>query len=303
MGFKVLILGSGSALPTNLRNPTSQYVFCNNRHILIDCAEGTQMQLRKHKVQLQRIDIVLISHLHGDHYFGLVGLLSTMNLLGRDRKLMIFAPAFLESILKMQIEMDGFKLGFEIEFIALNGDVSKEIYNDDVISINVFPLNHGIPTNGYVIEECPKKLKINKFKFELDQVPIPAAQLFKDSKDYTDMNGTFYNHQEYTSPADRSLKYAFCSDTKYDEAIIPHILNSDLLYHEATFTKEMQDRAKKTHHSTAEQAATIALKANVKKLILGHLSARYKGITDHLNEAKAVFENTYVVNDGDEINV
>ncbi len=303
MGFKVLILGSGSALPTALRNPTAQYIFCNNRHILIDCAEGTQIQLRKHKVQLQRIDIVLISHLHGDHYFGLVGLLSTMNLLGRDRKLTIFAPAFLEHILKMQIEMDGFKLSFDIEFIPLNGDVSKEIYNDDIISIKVFPLNHGIPTNGYVIEECPKKLKINKFHFELDKVPVPAAQLFKDEKDYTAMDGTFYDHQKYTHPADNSLKYAYCSDTKYDESIIPYILNADLLYHEATFTKELQDRAKRTHHSTAEQAAKIALKANVKKLILGHLSARYKGIQGHLEEAKTVFENSYVVNDGDEINV
>lgn len=301
MGFKVLILGSGSALPTHLRNPTAQYVFCNNRHILIDCAEGTQIQLRKHKVQLQRIDIILISHLHGDHYFGLVGLLSTMNLLGRDRKLHIYAPSLLEKILKMQIEMDGFTLGFEIIFIPLNGDVAKEIYNDGVIHIQTFQLNHGIPTNGYVIEECPKKLKIDKFLFEDGKVPIPAAQLFKDGKDYTAIDGTFYDHKKYTNPADKSRKYAFCSDTKYDESIIPFIQNADLLYHEATFTNALKDRAKKTYHSTAEQAATIALKANVGKLILGHLSARYKGVYEHLTEAKTVFKNTYVVNDGDEI--
>lgn len=301
MGFKVLILGSGSALPTNLRNPTAQYVFCNNRHILIDCAEGTQIFLRKHNIKLQRIDIVLISHLHGDHYFGLVGLISTMDLLGRDRKLTIYAPQGLQEIIQLQIQTNGFKLGFELEFIIINGDVTKEIFNDGIIQIRTFPLRHKIPTNGFVIEECPKKLKINKARFELDEVPIPAAHLFKDGKDYLANNGTYYKHQLYTLAPEPSRKYAFCSDTKYDESIIPHIKEADVLYHEATFTKELSERAKKTFHSTAEQAATIAQKAKVKQLIIGHLSARYRTNDAHLKEAKAIFENTLVANDGDEI--
>ncbi|HRO74918.1 MAG TPA: ribonuclease Z [Crocinitomicaceae bacterium] len=301
MSFKVRILGSGSAVPTTLRNPTAQYVFCHNRHILIDCAEGTQMLLRQHKISLQHIDIVLISHLHGDHYFGLVGLISTMDLLGREKKLTIYAPKNLEKIIRLQLEFQNFSLGFELEFILLDGKEAKEIYNDNIISIKTFPLKHSIPTNGFTIEEVSKKRRINKFLFELDKVPIPAAILFKDGKNYTATDGTVYDYLTYTHDPEPSKKYAYCSDTKYFEQIIPHIANADVLYHEATFTKEMQERAKKTFHSTAEQAATIAQKANVKRLILGHLSARYKTVFAHLDEAKPIFENTYVVSDGDEI--
>lgn len=301
MGFKVLILGSGSALPTNHRNPTAQYIFCNNRHILIDCGEGTQIQLRKNKVRLQKIDTILISHLHGDHYFGLVGLISTMHLLGRDRDLTIYGPEPLEKIVRMQLEIEGYPLGFKIDFVPVNGDGAKEIYRDNAIIIRTFPLNHRIPTNGFIIEETPKKLKINKFLFELDKVPIPAAQLFKMSQNYISNSGKEYSYERYTQPPDKSFKYAYCSDTKYDESIIEHIAGASLLYHEATFANDMKDRARQTYHSTAEQAATIAKKAKVSKLLLGHLSARYGAVYTHLDEAKAVFENTYVVNDGDEI--
>jgi len=301
MSFKVLILGSGSAMPTISRNPSAQYVFCNNRHILIDCGEGTQLQLRKYKVHLQKIDTILITHLHGDHYFGLVGLLGTMHLLGRDRGITIYGPSLLEKIIRMQTEIEGYSIGFDLNFVHLDGDVSKEIYNDGVVSIDTFPLNHKIPTNGYVIRECPKKLKINKFQFELDQVPIPAAHLFKDGSDYTSVDGVFYDHKKYTHAPDKSKSYAYCSDTKYDERIVEHIQNVDFLYHEATFVNAQKDRAKKTYHSTAEQAAKIAQKAKVTKLLLGHISARYNSVGTHLDEAKAFFENTYVVNDGDEI--
>lgn len=299
-GFKVLILGSGSALPTSLRNPTSQYVFCNNRHILIDCAEGTQYQLRKHQIHFQRLDIILISHLHGDHYFGLVGLLSTMDLLGRDKKLLIYGPKELEQIIRLQIEIQNARLHYEIEFHSLSGKESKEIFRDNSIHIRTFPLKHSIPTNGFVISENTRKLNINKTLFEHDKVPIPAASLFKDGKDYTAVDGTFYNHLNYTLPAEQPRSYAYCSDTKYSESLIPEIEGVSLLYHEATFTNEYKDRAKKTFHSTAEQAATIASKANVRQLLLGHLSARYKTTAIHLKEAHLIFENTAVVNDGDE---
>lgn len=299
MGFKVLVLGSGSALPTIHRNPTSQYVFCNNRHILIDCGEGTQMQLRRYKVHFQKIEIILISHLHGDHYFGLVGLISSMHMLGRDKNLTIYGPEPLERIVRMQLEVEGYPIGFEINFVVLNGDMTGEIFRDSTISIQTFPLNHRIPTNGYVIEETPKKLKINKVLMELDKVPVNAAALFKEGLNYISNEDVEYDFKRYTQPADHSYKYAYCSDTKYDERILPSIANADLLYHEATFANDMKDRAKSTYHSTAQQAATIAEKAGAKKLLLGHLSARYKTVQVHLDEAKSVFPNTYIVNDGD----
>jgi ribonuclease Z len=299
-GFKVRILGSGSALPTGLRNPSAQYLFFLNRHILIDCAEGTQFQLRKYHIHLQRLDIILISHLHGDHYFGLIGLLSTMDLLGRDKKLVICAPKELEPIIRLQLEVNGFGLHYELDFIALNGKESKEIFRDNAIHIRTFPLKHGIPTNGFVISENQRKLTINKTRFQQDNVPIPAAFLFKDGKDYLAVDGTYYNHLDYTLPPEKPLSYAYCSDTKYTDSFLAEIQNVSLLYHEATFTNAHKERAKSTFHSTAEQAASVASKANVDKLIIGHISARYKTTETHLEEAQAIFKNTLVVNDGDE---
>lgn len=297
-GFKVLILGSGSALPTGLRNPSAQYVFVHNRHILIDCGEGTQNQLRKNKIHLQRLDIILISHLHGDHYYGLIGLLSTMSLLGREKKLLLFAPPELEQIISLQLQ--GAVLGFEIEFKALDGKIVQEIFRDSTINIRTFPLKHSIPTNGFVIAENERKLSIDKVKFEGKKVPIPAANLFKDGKNYISVDGMYYSHLDFTFPPEKPLSYAYCSDTKYSEGIVPEIQNVSLLYHEATFTNDLKDRAKVTFHSTALQAATIALKANVGKLLLGHLSARYTSNEAHLTEAKMVFDKVIVVNDGEE---
>ncbi len=299
MSFKVTILGSGAALPTAQRNPTSQYIECQNRHILIDCGEGTQMQMRKFGIKLQKISHILISHLHGDHYFGLVGLLSTMHLLGRDKGIHIYGPEELEQIIRLQLEIAGNKIGFSLEFHHIEKNQTGLLFEDKCIEIHTFPLKHKIQTNGFLIKEKEKELTLDSERFYADKLSIQFIQYFKKGQNVTDENGNTYFYKDYTFKAMPTKSYAFCSDTAYNENILPSIKGCDVLYHEATFTEKELDRAKATLHSTAKQAATIALKANVGKLLMGHLSARFKNDKQHLVEAKKVFENSCVVNDGD----
>lgn len=298
MRFEITILGSGAALPTSLRNPSAQYVFCNDRHILIDCGEGTQNQLRKYNIRLQKISHILISHLHGDHFFGLVGLLSSMHLLGRDQGITIYGPQGLEQIVRMQLEIGGAKLGFGLEFVALDGRTSGLLFEDKRIEIHTFPLKHRIPTNGFRINEKPYERSLDGEKFRRDKLSLTYIPAFKRGEDVQLEDGTVLFAEDYTFPARKNRSYAYCSDTVYLESIVPHIENADVLYHEATFLKNMEDRAIATFHSTAEQAAHIAKKANVGLLLLGHLSARYESGHAHAAEAKAIFENTMVVEDG-----
>lgn len=298
MRFEITILGSGAALPTSLRNPSAQYIFCNDRHILIDCGEGTQNQLRKYNIRLQKISHILISHLHGDHFFGLVGLLSSMHLLGRDQGITVYGPQGLEQIVRMQLEMGGTKLGFGLEFIALDGKTSRLLFEDKRVEIHTFPLKHRIPTNGFRISEKPFERSLDGDKFRRDKLSLTYIPAFKRGEDVQLEDGTILYAEDYTFPARKSRSYAYCSDTVYLEQLIPHIQNVDVLYHEATFLKNMEERAVATFHSTAEQAAHIAKKAKVGLLLLGHLSARYESGNAHAAEAKAVFENTMVVEDG-----
>lgn len=297
MGFEVTILGSGSALPTSLRNPSSQYVFCNNRHILIDCGEGTQNQLRKNGVKFQKIDHILISHLHGDHFFGLVGLLSTMHLLGRDSGLTIYGPEELEQIVRIQLEIGSARLNFGIQFVKLDGKSHRLLFEDKLIEIHCFPLSHRIPTNGFRIQEKAKDRSIIGEAFRESGLSLTAIPFFKKGANYLDEDGIIHEAEAYTFLPKPVKSYAYCSDTKYYEPVIPYISNVDVLYHEATFTEQLKDRAKATCHSTAIQAATIALKANADRLLLGHLSARYDNGEQHLEEAKTIFENVEVVED------
>lgn len=303
MSFEVTILGSGAAIPTSKRNPTSQFVDCNDRYILIDCGEGTQMQIRKLGLKFQRINHILISHLHGDHYFGLVGLLSTMHLLGRDKGLTIYGPEELENIIRVQLEAGGSKLDFEIKFVALNGKEAKMIFEDNLIEIHTFPLKHRIPTNGYLIKEKEKERPILTEAIKGSGLKLEHLPLLKKGEDIIGEDGTFYDYKDYTGKAKPSYSYAFCSDTMYWETIVQHIQNVTVLYHEATFIEKDKDRAKATYHSTASQAAKIAVMANVKKLLLGHLSARYESIETHITESRTIFHNTEVVEDGDEFTI
>ena len=298
MIFSVTILGSGSAVPTPSRFPTAQFVSCNNRNILIDCGEGTQFQMRKYGVKIQSLQVILISHLHGDHFFGLVGLISTMHLLGRNSGLTIVGPKGLEEIIRSQLEIGYSKLDFEIEFKQLEkGDISC-VYEDKLIEIQTFPLNHKVPTHGYLIKEKATELNLKKQKVIDFKIPLSVIHQLKSGKDVLDDNGTYWKFKEFTLPPKKLLSYAYCSDTKFDERIIEHITGSTVLYHEATFLEKDKMLAKKTYHSTASDAATIALKSNVQKLVMGHISARYSNELEHVKEAKHIFDKTTFAYDG-----
>jgi ribonuclease Z len=286
-------------VPTFRRNPTAQYIVCNDRHILIDCGEGTQMQIRKYSIRFQRISHILISHLHGDHFFGLVGLLSTMHLMGRDKGITVYGPIELENIVRSQLEIAGARLDFDVQFVKLNGKDAKLIFEDNLIEIHTFPLKHRIPTNGFLIREKIKERRLISDAIKGSGLLIEHLPKLKRGENIVDEKGNEFDAEDFTWPPHRSYSYAFCSDTRYDETIVPHIKNVDVLYHEATFTEKDADRAKTTFHSTAKQAATIAAKAGVGRLLLGHLSARYESTDVHLEEAKTIFIKTIVVEDGD----
>jgi ribonuclease Z len=299
VSFELTILGSGAAVPTFRRNPTAQYIVCNDRHILIDCGEGTQMQIRKYSIRFQRISHILISHLHGDHFFGLVGLLSTMHLMGRDKGITVYGPEELENIVRSQLEIAGARLDFDLKFVKLNGKEVKLIFEDNLIEIHTFPLKHRIPTNGFVIREKIKERRLISEAIKGSGLLIEHLPKLKRGEHVVDEKGNEFDFEEFTLPPHPSFSYAFCSDTRYDESIAPYIKNVDVLYHEATFIDKDEDRAKTTFHSTAKQAATIAAKAGVGRLLLGHLSARYESTDVHLEEAKTIFDKTLVVEDGD----
>ena len=298
MSFELTILGSGAALPTGKRNPSAQYLNCNERHILIDCGEGTQNQLRRYGIKLQKIRYILISHLHGDHYFGLMGLLSSMNLLGRTKGITLFAPLPLKEIIDLQLKASGHHYQFSLDFIPLDMNSPALIYEDRLIEISSFPMRHRIPACGFVIREKKKDHPILGEELRRDAISLQAIPFFRRGEDYTDENGKTFRAEDYTLPPKRSRSYAYCSDTSYYEANIENVRGADLLYHEATFLQKHLYRAANTMHSTAIQAATIARKADVRRLILGHISSRYENTNEHLQEAKTVFEESLVVEDG-----
>ncbi|MFN5911596.1 MAG: ribonuclease Z [Bacteroidota bacterium] len=298
MSFEITILGSGAALPTSRRNPTSQYIVCNDRHILIDCGEGTQMQIRKFGVKFQRIQHILISHLHGDHYFGLVGLISTMRLLGRDKGLTIYGPSQLEDIVRSQLEAGDTILDFDLKFVKIDGDKKEMIFEDNILEIHVFPLKHRIPTNGYIIREKPGERKLLSEKIKGSGLLFEHMHRLKRGEDVNLDDGRYYRNRDYTADPKPARSFAFCSDTIYWERIADHVERVDVLYHEATFTEKDIERARATYHSTARQAAEIAKRARVGRLLLGHLSARYDDVNAHESEAQVVFQNSQVVEDG-----
>ena len=298
MHFSVTILGSGSALPTEKRGPTSQYIECNGRHVLIDCGEGTQVQIRKHGIKLQRIEHILISHLHGDHYFGLVGLLSSMHLLGRVKPINIYGPEGLKEIIELQLHYGHSRLAYELNFQVIDTKSSGCFFEDDIFSLHHFPLSHKVPTTGYLVQEKERERNLRTEIAIADGVKIEHMHRLKKGVDVINEDGTVLSFEKYTKAPKKPRSYAFCSDTRYYEPVIPFIKNASTLYHEATFTEAFMDRAKSTFHSTAIQAATIAHKAQVGKLLMGHLSARYDDGGVHVEEARTVFKNCEVVEDG-----
>lgn len=298
MNFEITILGSSSATPTSDRHPTSQFLNINEHFFLLDCGEGTQMQLLRYKLKASKINHIFISHLHGDHYFGLIGLLSSQHLQGRVNPLHVYGPAELEEILNIQFKYSQTELKFPLIFHTHSFEVSEQILETDDITVSTIVLSHRIPCTGYLFREKQKKRKIIKEKLQVDEIPLEGIVSLKNGIDYTDARGQVYKVSEYTTPPAAPRSYAYCSDTIFNESIIPLVQGVDMLYHESTFLEELAPRASETFHSTAAQAATIAKKAGVKQLLIGHFSSRYKDLKPFLKEAKAVFPQTSLAEEG-----
>ena len=295
--FELTILGCHSATPTENKHTSSQILEVNGNLFLIDCGEGTQMQLRKAKVRFTRIKHIFISHLHGDHFFGLIGLISTFRLLGRSTPLNIYGPKGIKQIITLQLKMSNSWTDYPLNFHELSSLKSELIYEDDSISVSTLPLVHRIYTNGFLFTSKNNKRKINSNVTKgLDLEPFHYSQLQKGC-DIELADGTFFENQELTLDSVTAKKYAYCSDTAYNEDLISLLKGVDLLYHEATFLERHANLAKKTKHSTALQAAKIAAAANVKGLLLGHYSSRYSEKLDFLKEASKVFDTIFLSED------
>lgn len=298
MTFEVTILGSSSATPVYNRNPTAQLLNCNEKFYLIDCGEGTQQQLIKFGLKASKIDFVLISHLHGDHYFGLIGLLSSMHLNGRIKPIHIFAPLALKEIIDLQFKYSDTHLRYELIYHVIDANQSVVIFENSDVIIETIILNHRIPCTGFKFTEKKRLRKLVVEKLEEANVPIEYYPLLKRGVDLTLPNGDVFLNIDYTTDSANPKSYAYCSDTLMDERYFDIIKNCDTLYHEATFLHEMLDRATETHHTTALQAAQIAQRVGAKKLLLGHFSSRYKTLGPILDEAKTVFENAELAIEG-----
>ncbi|MFQ3333278.1 MAG: ribonuclease Z [Flavobacteriales bacterium] len=298
MSFKLTILGCNSAVPSVERHPTAQLLNANERFFLIDCGEGTQVRLRKYQLSFQRINHIFISHLHGDHYFGLIGLISSMHLLGRNKDLHIYAHQELKAIIDLQLEASNTELNYPLFFHPISETNEHVLYEDEKISISNVILNHTIKCSGFIFKEKKSKRKIINERIEQYNIPFDKYNGIKEGADWIADNGDVIKNKEITTKNSPAHSYAFCTDTLYDEALVEKIKGVDLLYHEATFKKELSERAKETGHSTTFDAATIARKAVVKHLMIGHFSQRYRNLDELLVEAKEFFENTHLAESG-----
>jgi len=296
MKFEVTILGSSSATPVFNRNPSAQLLNCNEKYYLIDCGEGTQQQLAKYNLKAARIDYIFISHLHGDHYFGLIGLLSSLHLNGRVKPMQIFGPKPLLEILEIQFKYSDTVLRYPIEFFPIEADESRQIFENSDLTVKTIVLNHRIPTTGFIFQQKKRQRKLIKDK--TDEVPMAYYTALKKGIDVELPNGDILRSEDYTTEADAPRCYAYCSDTLFDESYFATIKDCDTLYHEATFMHDLLDRAKETHHTTALQAAEVAKINGAKKLLIGHFSSRYKTLQMLLEEAQSVFENTELAVEG-----
>lgn len=298
--MKLKILGCYAATPRTLSNPTAQVLEIKNHLFLIDCGEGTQVQLRKHKIKFSRINHIFISHLHGDHFYGLIGLISTFMLLNRENDLHIYGPVGIKEIILLQLRASGSYTGYNLFFHELASLESEVIYEDDTVVVKTIPLNHRIYTNGFLFQEKVGKRHLNSeavAKYKIEKVYFDKI---KSGGSVTLDSGEVIENNLLSLPPDAPKSYAFCSDTLYDESIIPYIKGVDVLYHEATFLESEAHFTQKTKHATAKEAAQIAKLANVKQLILGHYSTRYGSIELFKTEAQTIFENVLLADDGND---
>lgn len=291
-------MGSSSALPTSTRMPTAQVVTYNETPYLIDCAEGTQMQMRKFSVPLGRLQNIFISHLHGDHIYGIFGLLSSFNLLGRKQALNIYAPAKLEEIYETVLSLNNDELKYKINFHPLTADGKNMIFENKFFEVYSFPLKHSKTVFGFLFIEKQKPQNIRKDVIERYELSVSEILRIKAGEDLIDEDGEIIKNSELTTKAGAVRSYAFCTDTLPLKNLTRYFSDVDLLYHEATFASDLKDMAKETFHSTAKQAAEIAIQTNAKKLVIGHFSSRYKDVDSLVKEASDVFENTVGAEDG-----
>jgi ribonuclease Z len=301
--FELTILGSSSATPTAKRYPTAQLLNVAERFFLIDCGEATQIQLRRYKIRFQRINHIFISHLHGDHYLGLMGLLSSFHLLGRKTEVNIYAPAGLKKIIDLQLEISGTVLAYEIAWHETDTSQPGIIFEDKLLTVETVILNHRIPCTGFIFREKERPFSIDKEQIVYYKVPRSQMMSVKNGNDAVLDDGTVIPNHYITKGRQKARSYAFCSDTRFDDRVIAAVKDVDLLYHEATFMHELLERAKQTYHTTALEAGRVARIAKAGKLIIGHFSVRYTDLQPLLQEARTEFAETYLGEEGSVFNI
>jgi ribonuclease Z len=296
--FDLLILGSSSAAPTAKRNPSAQLLNVAERFFLIDCGESTQIQLRKYKTKFQKIDHIFISHLHGDHFLGLPGFLSSMHLLGRKQELNIYGPKELKGIIDLLNTVSDTRLNYDIKWHFTNNDGLNLLFEDEKVLVYSFPMKHRIFCTGFLFKEKPLLRKIDKFNLDKNKISTAEINNLRHGLDVINEEGKKIKNREVTIDPELPRSFAYCSDTIYDEDLLKYIKGVDVLYHESTFLNDKAKRAEETFHSTAEQAAKIAKAAKVKQLLLGHYSARYGDLEPFITEASPFFKNVLLATEG-----
>ena len=294
--FAVTILGNNSAVPAFDRHPTSQVVTLDGTNYLVDCGEGTQIQLINYKIRRSKISHIFISHLHGDHYFGLIGLLNSLSLLSHQQELHVFGPSPLREIIELQLKVADTKICYPLFIHHITEPAT--LLDNDKLTVKCFRTNHRIECYGFVFTEKKRLRKLNADKAKEFEIPSSFYERLKDGEDYTGKDGTIIKNELVTKAATPGKKYAFCADTKYDESIIPHIQGADMIYHETTYLDNLRERAEARFHSTTKQAAAMAQKAAVKKLLIGHFSSKYDALEEFEAEAREVFLNTELALEG-----
>lgn len=300
LSFKIIILGSSGALPAYGRHPSSQFIEIQNRSFLVDCGEATQMQLMRLQANFHRINHIFISHLHGDHYLGLMGLIFTMHLQKRMNDLHLYSHRGLDEIITSQLRYSRSAPSFKIIFHRLEKGLRETIFEDDALMVETIPLSHKIRCSGFLFKEKTKPRRIDKEKLPEGLLIQQIANLKKGEDVYDASGNVLYKNEDLTLSPRKSRSYAYCSDTAFEKNIVDQIKNIDLLYHEATFVEDEETKARETKHSTAKQAATVAQLASVSTLLLGHFSARYKDLAPILEEAKSIFPNSKLALEGEE---
>ena len=295
--FRVHVLGCGSALPTLHHNASAQVVEIRGKLFLVDCGEGTQVQLRRSRLRFTKISAVFITHLHGDHCFGLIGMLSTFGLLGRTARLAIYAPAALEDMLKQQMQLFCHDIDYEVDFHAVDTNQQQVIYEDRSLTVETIPLEHRMPCCGYLFREKPSLPHIRRDMIDFYQIPTSQINNIKAGADWTTPDGEVVKNERLVEPADPTRSYAYCSDTRYIPTLPSRIKGVSTLYHESTYGEDNLLMAQKYYHSTARQAAMVAREAGVGQLLLGHYSSRYEDEQVLLREAREVFENTHLTDE------